>query len=112
MKERIKLKDLKASVNTIISIPYCDLYYLLDLEPTPRYMKGVYGWNCDVYIYGDVAICTGYRCPKGIRPKASLVEEYNEWAKAVRLDASVDYDSAKVRIHNAVADFIGEVIGM
>ena len=40
---------------------YGDLQYLLKYQDREYYTSGVYGWNFDVYTFGDYAITTGYR---------------------------------------------------
>lgn len=44
-----------------VSVGYCGLQSLLRYQSPRFYTCGVYGWNCDVYTFGDWAITTGYR---------------------------------------------------
>lgn len=46
---------------TCCSVGYCDLQNLLRYTPADYYTCGIYGWNFDVYTFGDYAITTGYR---------------------------------------------------
>jgi hypothetical protein len=43
------------------------------------YVKGVYGWNFDVYDFDSVAICTGYRGmpSKNSKEDYTLIREYD-----------------------------------
>ena len=43
------------------SVGYCDLQTLLGVANPQFYTAGVYGWNADIYIFGNIAIVTGYR---------------------------------------------------
>lgn len=45
----------------VICLGYCVNQRLI-ARFTPRfYTCGVYGWNADIYDFGNFAICTGYR---------------------------------------------------
>lgn len=80
MKVKTTQKQVKNAFNNIISIGYCDAWYLLrHMEPT-FYTCGVYGWNSDVYIIDDnTCIVTGYR-PFG-NLKLDNIRELNERAR-------------------------------
>ena len=48
-------------VENVICLGYCVNQRLI-ARFTPRfYTCGVYGWNADIYDFGNFAICTGYR---------------------------------------------------
>ena len=59
-KARTTAKWVSDNYNCI-SIGYCDLQFLLRFQEARFYTCGVYGWNFDVYTFGDYAITTGYR---------------------------------------------------
>lgn len=62
---------------------YCDLHYIMrDTEPR-YYNYGIYGWNCDIYTYGSIAITTGYRNMRGDRIPDNILEEYTNNAKQI-----------------------------
>ena len=46
-----------------IRVGYCDLYHTLHecTDGKDAYTAGVYGWNADIYEFGNFAIVTGYR---------------------------------------------------
>lgn len=77
---RNQIADLP--VDKIVTAGYCDLEYLLSGIDPVGYNAGIYGWNYDVYIIGDVGILTGYRVPNKY-PRAAKVEEYEQEASKI-----------------------------
>lgn len=77
---RNQIADLP--VDKIVTAEYCDLEYLLSGIDPVGYNAGIYGWNYDVYIIGNVGILTGYR---GLRkyPKAVKTDEYEQEASKI-----------------------------
>jgi hypothetical protein len=65
------------------SVGYCDLQNLLHYQSASYYTCGIYGWNMDVYTFGDYAITTGYRGMIDNVPGDyhSLIREYEEKAR-------------------------------
>lgn len=61
MKFKSTKRDIMANYGNIIKVDYCDLQNLLKYESPIAYTAGVYGWNADIYDFGGIAICTGYR---------------------------------------------------
>ena len=62
MKIKTTEKQIKGVFNNIISIGYCDAWYLLKHREPLMYTSGVYGWNADIYVINnDTCIVTGYR---------------------------------------------------
>lgn len=45
----------------IICLGYCVNQRLITRFAPLFYTSGVYGWNADIYDFGNFAICTGYR---------------------------------------------------
>lgn len=61
MAAQVTKKQILNAYDKVYSIPYCMAQSILSRE-TPRfYTCGVYGWNADIYTFGNVAIATGYR---------------------------------------------------
>lgn len=81
MKTKVTARKIKENYSKIIEVGYCDLWYLLQGSEANYYTCGVYGWNADVYTFGNVAIVTGYRPFGNIQPKN--VNKYNERAKEI-----------------------------
>lgn len=74
----IKLKEKEVKENyKCYSIGYCEAQDLLSLEGVNFYTAGVYGWNADIYIFGNTAIVTGYR-PFGESLDFDIVNKYNK----------------------------------
>jgi hypothetical protein len=81
MKYRATRKDVLRWYDCF-QVGYCDLQDLLFFEAPRYYTCGVYGWNADVYAFGDNAIVTGYR-PFGRKADSKLVRAYNDLAKTI-----------------------------
>lgn len=64
MKFKITRRELKENYRCV-AVGYGDLQYLLHYCSPIAYNSGIYGWNYDVYTFGqyytNIAICTGYR---------------------------------------------------
>lgn len=77
---RNQIADLP--VAKIVTAGYCDLQYLLSGVDPIGYNAGIYGWNYDVYIIGNVCILTGYRWLNKY-PRAEKIEEYEQKASKI-----------------------------
>lgn len=108
-KVKATQKSIKEAYSNILVIPYCDLQHLLRYEEAFYYTAGIYGWNADVYIYEDVAICTGYRPFGTYCPSRSLVAKYNKMAdKYLHDGSSRDFQQVKHYLHSLLTAFIRE----
>lgn len=96
---------------TCVSVGYCDLYYLLVFQSPSFYTCGVYGWNCDVYTFGDYAITTGYRSMISHVDGLSYekTREYNKKAESVYVDNSIEYEVKRDKINALLAEYLKEV---
>ena len=76
-----KIETTKKSVlssYTCISIGYCELETLLKYEsPVAFTCSKTYGWRADVYVFGNVAIVTGY-APFGKHIIYDVVQKYED----------------------------------
>lgn len=97
---------MKGYFSKVISVGYCNLQNLLTYAMPIAYTKGVYGWNADVYAFGDVAIVTGYR-PFGDNVDYALCREFEERAKALR-DLGRPYAERKAEAEALVKEFIAK----
>lgn len=86
--------------NHVISAPYCKLQTLLAYETPAAYTEGTYGWNADIYEFGDVAICTGYRPFGDIRVPFETAAQYEQQAR----------DTTPEQRRELVEQFISEMI--
>lgn len=74
---RNQIADLP--VDKIVTVGACELQDLLSGVDPIGYNAGIYGWNYDVYVIGDVCILTGYRVPDKY-PRATKAKEYKRKA--------------------------------
>lgn len=77
---RNQIADL--SVDKIVTAGACELQNLLSGVDPIGYNAGIYGWNYDAYVIGDVCILTGYRVLKKY-PRATKIEEYEQEASKI-----------------------------
>lgn len=92
----------------IIAIGYCGAAYLLKPFMRTGYNSGVYGWNYDLYSFGNVAIITGYRNINGIRPDYKKLEAYNEKARIIWESWDLEYSEKEKQITELLQAFIAE----
>ena len=115
MKPRVTQKSVKESYANVISVGYCNLYYLLRRENPRAYTAGIYGWNADIYELGGTAIVTGYR-PFGDPVPRELVEKYEKKAKVISEKYRQKkfytglFEEEKEKIHALARDFVREAI--
>lgn len=53
-------KQIKDNFSKIFCCGYCELAEITTKSPL-LYNSGIYGWNYDVYVFGNIAVTTGYR---------------------------------------------------
>ena len=106
MKAKMTRGQIKKYYNNILSIGYCDLYYLLKgLDPI-GYASGVYGWNYDVYFTGhNVTICTGYRSTPGKTVDYDIVHGYNSRAEKIFKDYGRGYEERMMALDDLLKEF-------
>lgn len=92
MKYETTKKATQNNYRNIIKIGYADLQFLLKFTEPTAYTHGVYGWNADVYDFGNIAIVTGYRPFGNISPDYKIVDKYNELGKEIYYE---EHDPAK-----------------
>lgn len=110
LKVKTTQKAIKESYSNILVIPYCSLQSLLTYEDARFYTVGVCGWDADVYVYADVAICTGYRPFGTYSPSYSLMVKFNKTASEYLLcDGVRDFQQAKAYLRSLLDAFIREV---
>lgn len=113
-KEKATRKSIVANYDRVISVPYCNLQTMLNMEDPRYYTCGVYGWNADVYrIDLDTVIVTGYRPFGNFKPKYELTQRYESEAKKIYDEFRwvTDYDEVRNRLRNLIAKFVKEVCG-
>ena len=108
MKLKTTKKQIKNGYYKIYSIGYCDAQYLLQCLNPFAYSSGVYGWSCDYYDVDGVCISTGYNTI-GENVNYDLLEKYDNKAKAILDDYSVDYQKRKAKVNKLLIKFINEL---
>lgn len=104
----IKLKEKEVKENyECYSIGYCEAQDLLSLEGANFYTAGVYGWNADIYIFGNTAIVTGYR-PFGERLDLDIVNKYNKKAYEYRRATNQGYEVQKRHLQMLIYEMLTE----
>lgn len=101
IKIRVTEKQLKEGYKNIISIGYCNAYYLLIGQDAQYYTCGVYGWKSDIYhINNNTIISTGY-APIGTLKNYKLINDYEIKASAIynNDNSNLKYDM-KIKIIN------------
>lgn len=94
------------------SAGYCDLQYLLHYVSADYYTCGVYGWNFDVYTFGDYAITTGYRgmIDNVEKDYHSLIHEYDSKARElIKSQWEKPYEELKTEVNNLLKEFLQKV---
>ena len=108
MKPQVTRKSVNEGYVNVISVGYCNLYYLLRHEKPRAYTAGIYGWNADVYEFGGTAVVTGYR-PFGDPVSRELIEKYESAAKEV-FDGGLPYEEEKEKLRALAREFVREAI--
>jgi len=80
MKFKTTQKAIKEGYSDIYAVNYCDACNILAPFEPVAYTAGIYGWNCDVYQFGQYAIATGYRTIGDVVPY-ELIKALNDDAK-------------------------------
>lgn len=111
MKAKVTQKSVKVTHRAVSAVGYCGLWNLLCYETPVAYTAGVYGWNADVYTFGDVAITTGYR-PFGKQIPFDVYYKYDVRAKEIRADSRWDADKAKPQLDALIQEFIREAMSV
>ena len=95
----------------VVKIPYCDAYYLLSSAEPWGYNRGVYGWNYDVYEFGDVYIVTGYRMDVKGEYRRELVHKYETKAREIHDDDTKTWTEKMAEITTLRNEFLDIVRG-
>jgi len=108
MKIKATKKAIKNGYAKIHSIGYCEAEYLLEGISPFAYSSGTNGWSCDYYEIEGVCISTGYKTI-GEYMNYDLVRKYDNKAKAILGDYSVDYQERKNKVNRLLVELITEV---
>ena len=106
--KKMTMKETKRIYNHIIKAGYCELQSLLNLISPSAYTSGVYGWNADIYDFGDIAVVTCYRPFGDIVASRELCQKYEQRAKEI-MDWCGDWDRCRFSINLLIEEFLEEV---
>lgn len=82
MRIKVAKKEIMKNYKCF-SVGYCDLQTLLNVTNPQFYTAGVYGWNADIYTFGNIAIITGYR-PFGKQIDFDIIRKFEDAAQKNR----------------------------
>jgi hypothetical protein len=106
MKIQTTKKAILNGFNTVLSIGYCDVQYLLNYKSPFAYSAGVYGWSCDYYQIGNVCISTGYS-PIGTQIKDySKVREIEKQAQTICCNYDLKHEDKLIQLDALIAELI------
>lgn len=114
MSREIKRKDMMQWTRDGFKcyvIPYCGAQYLFNDSDRDFYNSGVYGWNCDVFLFYSerVVIATGYRTPSCYaNVPRDIVKKYDDAARNA-INNVRDYETQRGIIDNLRDEFINEL---
>lgn len=105
---RTTTKALKqgTAANKLFATGYCTIHSLLSCTAPVAYNAGVYGWNYDVYVIGDVTICTGYRGMPGEPLKNTAA--YEEKAREICSRTQLSFVERRDALNKLITAFISE----
>ena len=111
----MKYKTTNKAVNNgyyrVLRVPYCALQNLLCNVSPVAYTCGAYGWNSDIYAFGNIAISTGYRPTGEIEPDYDTMRLFNDRAREIwNYKTPGTYDEKSARISALIREFIGTVL--
>ena len=100
MKYKVTRKEICQNYYKVYAVGYCGLQPLAQLWEPVAYNCGVYGWNFDVYQFGGIAVCTGYRSmpgkelPEAARRILRNAEKYERENREKRIGTSPEVYAA------------------
>lgn len=106
-KMKTTRKAIMASFPRVYEVGYCRLQSLFSCTEPSFYTCGTYGWNADVYSFGDVAVVTGYR-PFGKPVPSGVEEKYESRAREI-MESEWQYEARKALLGNLIAEFLKEI---
>ena len=102
MKMKVTRREIMNGFAKVVYVPYCEASTLLRYADPIGYNAGVYGWNFDLYAFGNVAVCPGTR--------ANNYREYEKKARKI-LDRPVQYvDEYKSKVRKPIERLLKEFI--
>ena len=111
MKYKTTKRAVMDGYGFVISVGYADLQYLLRYKSPVAYTSGQYGWNADIYDFGNIAICTGYRPFGNIKSNEYGINRmFNNMAEEVRMDRNLSYDDEAKRLDDLLDKYVKYIV--
>lgn len=99
---------MRQNYNNIYSIGYCNLQWLLKYIDPIAYSAGNGGWSCDYYEVEGSIISTGYS-PIGKSVPYELQREYDEKARKIACDYSLEWEEQKAQVGALLHEFMEKI---
>jgi hypothetical protein len=111
MKFKVSKKEMNRNYSRIISIGYCNAYWLLKYKEPIAYSTRAEGWSCDYYDVDGVLISTGYAplSSKNTHSNYDIVQRYNKQAEKIACDYALSYEDRANRVNALLKEYIKEV---
>lgn len=118
MKLKTTKKEIKENSYYILSIGYCDAWYLLKGVNPFSYCSNIYGWACDNYEINtgkhNIIISTGYdpintRYLKLPKDFYKIIDKYNEKAKKINSEA-IGWEKVQKKLVKLLYKFIDQEV--
>lgn len=109
MAAKTTKKAVVGMYDKVVKVGYCELQHLLRYCNADNYTCGVYGWNADIYCFGDIAIVTGYNPFGNIKLDHDKIKEYDNKAHNIICDYSLTYEQQKEQVTELLNNFLMEV---
>lgn len=112
MKTRIAMNELKYFYDKVFRTGYCDLCDIMNGYEPRFYNCGVYGWNCDIYTAGNIAITTGYRNMRGERIPSEILQRYTKKAQQIRKNRQYKWETKTRKLEENREKFFAELAAL
>lgn len=111
MKYKTTKRAVMDGYGFVISVGYADLQYLLHHKNPVAYTSGKCGWNADIYDFGNIAICTGYRPFGNIHSNEYGINRvFNNMAEEVYVDRNLSYDDKAKRLDDLLDKYVKYIV--
>ena len=110
MKIKTTQKAIKANFKKIVCVGYCNLQHLLNYESPIYYTIRREGWASDIYIFGDIAISTGYAPFGNIKVKYDILRKYDNTAQKIVENRDIKHDEKVKKVNKLLKKFLKEEI--
>ena len=109
-KIKTTAQEVRNAFSKIIALAPCEAIELLRAHSPMLYTYGIYGWDFDVYVVDDTAICVGVRGMPGIRPERDLIQRYDDCARDIWDEVSRPYQERVEQVDALLRNFTDEVL--